>query len=341
MRIGRRIREALVERNRTGLIKSYLARRPRCSGLPVYVVIEATNRCNLDCVMCPRSEMERPLGAMDLAFFKEIVDQLKFSADFAYLHFFGESLLNEHILDMIDYCTSKGLNTGLSSNVVPLRREMSRALLASKLSLLVLSCDGFDHDTYARARKGASFSTVLENMQAFKAEKARAGKGGPKTVIQAIRFQDVTGDYQAEYDKFWGDYGADNVFIKDFFPWAYQSDKVNKYAPVRKQSCDSAEHVCVEPWRGMAIYWDGRVVPCCNDYSGKHVLGDLKHQTIGQVWNGKEYSGFRKMHASGNLTGSDLCRRCSFPIETRRTCRQKTSFFRPSTSELLYYGVEA
>lgn len=337
----RMLRKALVARNREIQIRSYLERNPHCAGLPLYVVIESTDRCNLDCVMCPRSEMNRPLGSMEFDLFRDTIDQVRSAADFVYLHFFGEPLLNERIMDMIDYCGSKGITTAMSTNITLMNDDICLALLRSKLSFLVLSCEGFDGESYSRVRRGVPFGKVLENMESFKRLRGRLGAGGPKVVIQTILLPDMPEGYEDRYKRFWADYGADNVFVKGLFPWAYQSEKVNRYSLEGSPYPDRGSNVCTEPWRGLAVYWDGRVVPCCNDYSGKEVLGDLTRQTVADVWTGARYVDFRKMHASGNRGDSDLCRKCDFPVQEEKSCRLKSSLFRPSTSEMLYYGLDA
>jgi len=51
--------------------------------------------------------------------------------------------------------------------------------------------------------------------------------------------------------------------------------------------------VCDYPWRTMVILHDGRVVPCCLDYDGKLVVGDVNRQTLAEVWNGPDYTALR------------------------------------------------
>ena len=336
---SRVLRNILIARNRKKLVRSYLGRNPRSAGLPLYVVIESTNRCNLDCVMCPRTEMNRSTGNMDFDLFKEIIDQVAPTVDFLYLHLFGEPLLNKHILEMIAYGGEKGLKIGLSTNITLLDKDVSQAILAGKLSFLILACDGYDEESFRNRRKGVDFAVVLRNMESFRDIRRQAGGDGPRTVVQTIKFPDMSEDYEEQYKKFWEGFGADNVCVKRMQNWAHQSEKVNAYSLESDHPLDDSRDVCVEPWRGLAIYWDGRVVPCCNDYSGKEILGDLKRQTIAEVWNSERYADFRKMHASGNRKDSALCRKCDFPAEDESGCSLKSSLFRPSTSELLYYGL--
>ena len=49
--------------------------RSRRPPLPEIVQIESTNICNAKCVFCPRDDMERKQGIMDMALFTKIVDE--------------------------------------------------------------------------------------------------------------------------------------------------------------------------------------------------------------------------------------------------------------------------
>ena len=51
------------------------AGRERTPRWPDIVQIESTNLCNAKCVFCPRDEMHRRQGVMDMDLFKKVVDE--------------------------------------------------------------------------------------------------------------------------------------------------------------------------------------------------------------------------------------------------------------------------
>jgi sulfatase maturation enzyme AslB (radical SAM superfamily) len=59
-----------LNQSQQNLIKHYLHCDLTVSGFPKYLVIEPTNRCNLNCIMCPRGEMTRSQGFMDFELLK-------------------------------------------------------------------------------------------------------------------------------------------------------------------------------------------------------------------------------------------------------------------------------
>ena len=62
----------------------------------------------------------------------------------------------------------------------------------------------------------------------------------------------------------------------------------------------------------MVICADGKVVPCCNDFSCRHPLGDLNTESIEEVWNGDKFVEFRRLHCRNKFDSMPICRECEF-----------------------------
>jgi len=45
---------------------------------------------------------------------------------------------------------------------------------------------------------------------------------------------------------------------------------------------------CSQPYKTMAVLWDGRVVPCCVDYKPELVIGEVGKMSLLDIWNSKE-----------------------------------------------------
>lgn len=63
-------------------------------------------------------------------------------------------------------------------------------------------------------------------------------------------------------------------------------------------------------WSSCVITWDGKIVPCCFDKDAKHQLGDLKENTLKQIWLNKKYTDFRKTLLN-NRAEIDICQNCT------------------------------
>jgi hypothetical protein len=73
--------------------------------MPEVLGIESTNHCNIKCIMCPRGEpdlMRRPVGHMPTSLLEQIIDQVEFFTEPAWLHWFGEPLMNPSLFEQIE-----------------------------------------------------------------------------------------------------------------------------------------------------------------------------------------------------------------------------------------------
>ena len=62
---------------------------------------------------------------------------------------------------------------------------------------------------------------------------------------------------------------------------------------------------------------DGLVMKCSNDEENREVIGDIKQETVHQVWHGEKMQGVRGMHLQPRgFMQSAVCRKCYLPRRT-------------------------
>ena len=134
------------------------------------VYVEATNRCNLECLTCIRNVWNEPLGQMDMAIFARIIDGLRVFLPPPSIFFggFGEPLAHPNIVEMVTRAKALGGRVELVTNGTLLTREMSRHLIAAGLDMLWISLDGATPESYSDVRLGAALPEVLANLKAFR-----------------------------------------------------------------------------------------------------------------------------------------------------------------------------
>jgi radical SAM protein with 4Fe4S-binding SPASM domain len=60
----------------------------------------------------------------------------------------------------------------------------------------------------------------------------------------------------------------------------------------------------------LNVLSNGDIVPCCIDFEGEMAMGNMYEKSAAQIWNGKKFRNFRKMHEEGKWSQIDLCRDC-------------------------------
>jgi radical SAM protein with 4Fe4S-binding SPASM domain len=101
--------------------------------------------------------------------------------------------------------------------------------------------------------------------------------------------------------------------IKQFKTWDGSNPQIVKLAGEGQLSTTYQEPVrypCVRPWFIITILWDGRVVPCCYDYDGKYVIGDLTTHSLKEIWNNRRMQELRRQLITGTFYDNPLCENC-------------------------------
>lgn len=78
----------------------------------------------------------------------------------------------------------------------------------------------------------------------------------------------------------------------------------NKMTEQQKYRLTESKTFCMLPWMHMHAFPDGRAYPCClSDYW--HPVGDLRKDTMAELWNGEAYRTMRR-----NMLGDTPCKEC-------------------------------
>jgi radical SAM protein with 4Fe4S-binding SPASM domain len=284
---------------RLKLAKDYVLRKKTTAALPSVIGIETTSRCNLDCKMCPRQEMTREKGDMDIELFKKISDSIKDRVEFIWLQDYGEPFLNKDIFEMIRYAKKSGLKTGISTNATVLHEGITDNIISSGLDYIIFAFDGATKETYEKVRKGAQYEKVTQNIRRFIARKNEL-RADIFTVIQCIFMSDTEKEIKA-FKRMWKIKGVDGIRIRQV---TYSGGK-------GKFKNRLIGRPCYWLWSDPHIKWDGTVVPCCQDVNAVYPLGNIKDKSFDAIWNSEKMVLLREMHISGKFRELPLCKNCN------------------------------
>jgi MoaA/NifB/PqqE/SkfB family radical SAM enzyme len=279
------------------------------SGVPTVDQVELTNACPMTCLMCPRGrgKVTRPQGFMDAGLFRNIVDQVASAPRVKpfTMHNLGEPLLHPHVGDMVRYATSRGVETDLSTNLALLPLPRYLELAGAGLSRLVLPVDGVEPATMESIRGPAAKGTrALQNLADLLGWRREHPEGGPEIVLQMIRMGVNQGEWEAFQERYTR-LGIPRVvaFIKELDAATQDPDGrlfVGRQRPF----------LCRAPWLSVVVLWDGRVVPCCYDENGAIILGDLRTESLREVWQGQPVADLRRALRDGTVGQGHLCDTC-------------------------------
>lgn len=288
--------------NRIHFISSYLRRDVKVRHYPPALEIEVTNRCNEDCIMCPRHQMTRPFGNLRMELLDKILDEVKGEVELINLFHFGEPLLHPQLGEMIRRCKASGIRTMVTTNGTLLTEKRATELVNSGLDMLVISLDAASADVYSRIRLLGNFDSVIKNVEAFLLLKEQFGRG-PYTQVQLVSLQTNHHEIEAFVKKWKGK--ADSVRIKNFYNTANIGPSIDQPDISRKHA-----KPCVMLWREPVILCDGTVLPCCVDMIGEKPIGNINEKTLMEIWNDSPITEMRQTHIDGRHQEIDICRNC-------------------------------
>ncbi len=273
---------------------------------PTHVDIETASACQMRCPMCYTTYMsDEKKGLMPFDLFKRVVDQAYEGGAYSVrLSWRGESLLNNHFLEMVEYAKQKGLKeVAFLTNAERLTKDMIERLVDLEVDWISVSADGVGK-VYEEIRAPAKFEETLEKLRYMREYRDRKGKRKPLLRVQSVL--SALKDNSTAFVSAWEDIADRINFIAD----------EKRDFEIREMAHDPY-YMCPRPWHRITVAHDGKVHQCIADYAGYNIMGDVNHQTLKEIWHGEKFRALREAFTKYSyLEGYEACRNCSDNVVT-------------------------
>lgn len=285
---------------------------------PCGAQVQTINRCNGHCVMCPYSDTAARdnTRVMSEALYIRILEQLRDSGSLLWL---SPTLANEPLLD-----DSLSLRLTQARRILPrhvklmlvtngslLTPARAAELIDAGINRIDVSIDALTEDTYRRVRPGLDFGVVVRNAENLLSMRSRCG-----VRIRFLRLKANAAE-EHEFARHWRARGAHVMSL----PCQNRRGGIEDFATPADQTASARRRIkrwarrlvpaCLHPFAHLCVLSDGRVTPCCQDWSTDHIMGDLSRQSLDEVWHGQPLSACRAPLASWRYGNSELCGRCT------------------------------
>lgn len=275
------------------------------SDYPMLVDIELSSICNLRCPMCYTitDEFKKQVNAtrMDWDLFVKIIDEIGGRVPAIRLSLRGEATLHQRFVEAVRYAKLKGIREiSMLTHGGKLTKEFFIEIAEAGMDWITVSADGVG-EVYNSIRKPLRFEDLLNKLKDIKRVKEERGWHRP-----VIKIQGIWPAIRDNPDEFY------NVFadVSDLVAFNPLIDYLGKDRDVHYMS----DFTCPQQYQRLVIGADGRVMKCSNDEENKEVIGDIKEQSVHDVWHGEKMSKVREMHLrTQGFKESDVCRRCYLP----------------------------
>lgn len=308
--------------------QEYEQRLTRLSSKPLVVFVELTQNCNLSCPMCRSEEKFHPEWNMPFALFERIAEELFETAMLVDLRGWGESTILRNLDQFIDVTLRYRPQLRLVTNGQVNRPEIWDALMAAHATITI-SCDAADPELFERLRRGGTISRLRSCVSAIVAARDRYGAPRdnvafnsvvscdnltdlpnivdlaadldvPKVVIHPV-VTDLSNPSHLRHDLA----GAERAYAAAA-ERARQRGIVVQAGAAPDPSLALTDRVrvppCLHPWAYVSIDHQGGV-GFCDHLLGdqRFLLGSLKRNTFGEIWNGELWAGLRASHITGQI----------------------------------------
>jgi radical SAM protein with 4Fe4S-binding SPASM domain len=284
--------------------------------MPEYVQFETeANHCNASCLMCPRTQMTRK-GHASWTLLSKIMRETLPTAKHVAPFFMQEPFLEPRLISILANVKQHLQKVGASCKTIVFTNMST--LTDTQIHMIVeydlidelrVSFYGPTKQLYSKWQPPLDRKTTVDNLHRLRQARDKAGKTLPHTVLQLLAVPELA-DALSSY--------GDVKDCVDVVGWV-AFDTMRGRIPLLVSDAEQEKimHItmggpapCSRLWTSMTILANGDVVPCCCDYDGEHVLGNILERSAREIWMGTEAQKLRAQHLALKWGEVPLCRDC-------------------------------
>lgn len=305
------------ERNSRLNIQESEEGRSILTSYPRRIVLELTNACNLNCIMCGRNAADFRLVSFDMdAFYNleplfDIVEEVTLMG-------WGEPTIHPHFTEMLEVIDRHSARKYFCTNGMNLKK-IKDAIFDYNVDVFAVSLDGATDQTNSRIRRGSDIKKITDDLKEIVAIKKARGLKYPwinfvfcamKSNLQElpdlvrlaaeIGLDEVKVVYLTVFDNamlgesLWNCQEEVEKAFSEAMEIADKSGIAMKLPHIQgKDEAGEALHKeCFTPWRDFFLGSDGYVRPCMS--TPTKFLKYEKEKSFMEIWNDKTYQHYRE-----------------------------------------------
>lgn len=300
--------------------------------VPRRLVLELTNACNMNCVMCGRNTVDFKPTIFNLDWltkFECILNEIEEVSLFGW----GEPTVHTRFIDILKYLDNFNVRKYFCTNGMKLDL-LKDAIFEYNVDIIAISIDGATAETNNSIRRGSDLEKIKDSLKEIVKEKKLRGTEKPYMnfvfcamesnigelpdlvkLASEIGLEEVKAVYLTAFDKklehevLWNKTDkvksifnetvklGDELGVKVKLPHIQGEDEAgNKY-----------HKDCFVGWRDLFLGSDGYIRPCMS--TSKTFFKIDEYENFDEIWNHEKYKDFRRcVNVSKDMP--DECKRC-------------------------------
>ena len=256
--------------------------------------------------MCIREAIKFDGPNLEFALFRKLIDEG--AGYFRYISFDGpgETVMNPEAWDMIRYARSKDIRMVFSTNATLMTPEIADSILASGLDHIIFSVNGTTREVYASVHGADDFDVALSNVRGFLVRK-RERQAPTMVTVQMVCLEQTRHQVKDFYRMWRGVPGVNSVRVKKD---VVAVERVEKGVHAQRLQRRNA---CARLWYGpVYIETNGDVYATPGVLYKAPPVGNIRRNSLSEIWNNKTMQAMRRAHASGDESPFPECVDCSY-----------------------------
>lgn len=286
---------------------------------PARINIQTQAGCNAKCLFCPSPDVtgKIPMGKMEWDLYRKIVDECS-EHEMERINPFSqnEPLLDKEIAKRVAYIKDKcgdRVQVLVISNGSKLTEQLMHDFIDARLDRLKISLQGLSKESYEKVmvtlKHEVTYGNVERAIEVLKERKADRPFLSVTTVVTGYNEKEVR-----KWKRYWRSRGIKAVATPCENRGGNIEDDANLYPFGTVPMLG-----CKRPSIEAIVCYNGDVVICCVDWWRKEVVGNLRDQSLAEIWNGPELTRLRRAHAEGDGDSlPQICRDCTVSDLRRR-----------------------
>jgi len=280
---------------------------------PELLSIEVTTACNSKCIMCPRTKLTRKIQHLSIEIFNKIIDDcIGHNLKKINLFWFGDPLANPNIIEYLRIVRQKlpKVRLYISTNAGLLDAKKTDLILQENLlDVINFDVDGITKATYESIRIGVNFDEVMKNIHFFLKRKKELNKQKPQIRMTIINMKQTEKEIN-EFKNYWKKY-VQKIDVNDYNTWTGTIEDNNVGEALAKSKNEKFTFPCIHPWQEMVVSSEGMAGLCCLDFDLTAPLGDVKNESIYEIWNGEKLKNYRNLILNLDYAKIPCCKDCN------------------------------
>ena len=230
------------------------------------------------------------------------------------LYGFGEPLLNPRLADMVSELKRNHISreVRITTNGSYLTPTVSEKLINAGIDIVRVSVEALTEEDYKTiCESPVTFETICNNIaNFFQLSRGTKSKISAKIVSAALR-------NQSDLERFHELFGAITDFhfieqIEDYWPeFIQKSGSADMIEAERKCYIEGeVRKICTFPFTDMTIQANGDVTVCCVDWKAANKYGNVKYDSLKDLWLGDTLKSIQCMHLDYSAYSKTVCKYC-------------------------------